>query len=105
MGGGIGAVRGHLLRDLGRGGGGGSSGGLGGFLALPAAWCAVAPAPRFRPLPVAMGVDRSFAVLSVYFLPLKADEDGHAKRVKRRAELAASWQLRHASMGPAAGSQ
>ena len=62
-------------------------------------------APRFRPLPVAMGVDRSFAVLPVYFLPLKADEDGHAKRVKRRAELAASWQLRHASMGPAAGSQ
>jgi len=31
VGGGIGAVRGHLRRDLGRGGGGGSSGGFGGF--------------------------------------------------------------------------
>ena len=49
------------------------------------------------------GVDRSFAVLPVYFLPLKSDEDGNAKRVKRRAELAASWQLRHASEPTRAG--
>ena len=47
MGGGIGAVRGHLRRALGRGGGGGgSSGGFGGFLALPVAWWAVAAPPR-----------------------------------------------------------
>ena len=48
MGAGIGAVRGHLRRDLGRGGGGGcgGSGGFGGFLALPVAWWAVAASPR-----------------------------------------------------------
>ena len=46
MGAGIGAVRGHRRRDLGRGGGGGSSGGFGGFLALPVAWWAVAASPR-----------------------------------------------------------
>ena len=46
VGAGIGAVRGHLRCDLGRGGGGGGSGGLDGFLALPAAWWAVAALPR-----------------------------------------------------------
>ena len=46
MGAGIGAVRGHRRRDLGRGGGGGGSGGFGGFLALPVAWWAVAASPR-----------------------------------------------------------
>ena len=46
MGAGIGAVRGHLRCDLGRGGGGGGSGGFGGFLALPVAWWAVAAPPR-----------------------------------------------------------
>ena len=45
MGAGIGAVCGHLQRDLGRGGGGGSSGGFGGFLALPVAWWAVTALP------------------------------------------------------------
>ena len=45
LGAGIGAARGHLRRDLGRGGGG-SSGGFGGFLALPVAWWAVAASPR-----------------------------------------------------------
>ena len=45
VGAGIGAVRGHLRRDLGRGGGGGGSGGFGGFLALPVAWWAVAALP------------------------------------------------------------
>ncbi len=43
--GGIGAVRGHLLRDLGRGGGGGGSGGFGGFVVLSVAWWAVAAPP------------------------------------------------------------
>jgi len=46
VGAGIGAVRGHLRRDPGRGGGGGGSGGFGGFLALPVAWWAVAASPR-----------------------------------------------------------
>ena len=45
VGAGIGAVRGHLRCDLGRGGGGGSSGGFGGFLALPVAWWAVTALP------------------------------------------------------------
>ena len=46
VGNGIGAVRGHLRRDLGRGGSGGSSGGFGGFLALRVAWWAVTASPR-----------------------------------------------------------
>jgi len=46
VGGGIGAVRGHLRRDPGSGGRGGSSGRFGGFLALPVAWWAVAAPPR-----------------------------------------------------------
>ena len=46
MGAGIGAVRGHLRRDLGRGGGGGGSGGFGGFVVLSVAWWAVAASPR-----------------------------------------------------------
>jgi len=46
LGAGIGAARGHLRRDLGRGGGGGGGGGFGGFVALPVAWWAVAAPPR-----------------------------------------------------------
>jgi len=45
VGAGISAVRGHLLRDLGRGGGRVGSGGFGGFVALPVAWWAVAAPP------------------------------------------------------------
>ena len=46
VGGGIGAVRGHLLRDLGRGGGGGGGREFGGFVVLSVAWWAVAAPPR-----------------------------------------------------------
>ena len=46
VGGGIGAVRGHLRCDLGRGRGGGGSGGFGGFVVLSVAWWAVAAPPR-----------------------------------------------------------
>jgi len=41
----IGAVGGHLLCDLGRGGGG-DSGEFGGFVVLSVAWWAVAAPPR-----------------------------------------------------------
>ena len=46
MGAKIGAVGGHLLRDLGRGGGGGDRGEFGGFVVISVAWWAVAAPPR-----------------------------------------------------------
>ena len=46
LGAGIDAARGHLRRDLGRGGGGGDSGEFGGFVVISVAWWAVAAPPR-----------------------------------------------------------